>query len=110
MKTEFTKFGAVVEATRKSLDAAAKKFEQVDVRTRAIQRSLKGVQSLPSPEQGSDAAALRLELARRGIRTRRPEVSTLARPAPADCGTNLHPRRHDRAAHGHAFAGLVTRP
>ena len=66
VKTEFTKFGAVVEATRKSLDAAAKKFEQVDVRTRAIQRSLKGVQSLPSPEQGSDAAALRLELGAQG--------------------------------------------
>ena len=66
VKTEFTKFGAVVEATRKSLDAAAKKFEQVDVRTRAIQRSLKGVQSLPSPEQGRDAAALRLELGAQG--------------------------------------------
>ena len=56
----------MVEATRKSLDAAAKKFEQVDVRTRAIQRSLKGVQSLPSPEQGSDAAALLLELGAQG--------------------------------------------
>src|SRR5574344_348961 len=66
VKTEFTKFGAVVEATRKSLDAAAKKFEQVDVRTRAIQRSLKGVQSLPSPEQGRDAEALRLELGAQG--------------------------------------------
>ncbi len=48
VKTEFAKFGEVVEATRKSIDAAAKKFEQVDVRTRAIQRRLRTVQELPS--------------------------------------------------------------
>ena len=52
VKTEFAKFGEVVEATRKSIDAAAKKFEQVDVRTRAIQRKLRDVQELP------DAATL----------------------------------------------------
>jgi DNA recombination protein RmuC len=34
VKTEFGKFGEVVEATRKSIDAAAKRFEQVGVRTR----------------------------------------------------------------------------
>jgi len=50
VKTEFAKFGDVVEATRKSIDAAAKRFEQVDVRTRAIQRKLRGVQELPAPE------------------------------------------------------------
>ena len=48
VKTEFAKFGEVVEATRKSIDAAAKRFEQVDVRTRAIQRRLRTVQELPS--------------------------------------------------------------
>ncbi len=51
VKTEFAKFGDVVEATRKSIDAAAKKFEQVDVRTRAIQRRLRGVQELPAPQE-----------------------------------------------------------
>ncbi len=50
VKTEFAKFGDVVEATRKSIDAAAKKFEQVGVRTRAIQRRLRDVQELPAPE------------------------------------------------------------
>ena len=50
VKTEFSKFGEVVDATRRSIDAAAKKFEQVDVRTRAIQRRLRGVQELPAPE------------------------------------------------------------
>lgn len=48
VKSEFAKFGDVVEATRKSIDAAAKRFEQVDVRTRAIQRRLRTVQELPS--------------------------------------------------------------
>ena len=55
VKTEFAKFGDVVEATRRSIDAAAKKFEQVDVRTRAIQRRLRGVQELPAPEAGAGA-------------------------------------------------------
>ncbi|MGE8318904.1 MAG: DNA recombination protein RmuC [Comamonas sp.] len=54
VKTEFHKFGEVVEATRKSIDAAAKRFEQVDVRTRAIQRRLSGVHELPAPDQAED--------------------------------------------------------
>ena len=64
VKNEFAKFGDVVEATKKSIDAAAKRFEQVDVRTRAIQRRLRDVQDLPAPEaqgvavQGSGALAL----------------------------------------------------
>jgi len=54
VKTEFAKFGEVVEATRKSIDAAARRFDQVGVRTRAIQRHLRNVQELPAtagPEQ-----------------------------------------------------------
>jgi len=39
----------VVEATKKSIDAAAKKFDEVGVRTRAIQRKLRDVQDLPAP-------------------------------------------------------------
>jgi len=67
VKTEFAKFGEVVEATRRSIDAAAKKFEQVDVRTRAIQRRLRGVQELPAPEAplpeqaGAHASGLLIE-------------------------------------------------
>ncbi|SDC14602.1 DNA recombination protein RmuC [Paracidovorax valerianellae] len=49
VKTEFGKFGEVVEATRKSIDAAAKRFDEVGVRTRAIQRRLSDVQALPAP-------------------------------------------------------------
>ena len=60
VKTEFAKFGDVVEATRKSIDAAARKFEQVGVRTRAIQRHLRNVQELPEPDAGNEAAGLPL--------------------------------------------------
>ena len=51
VKTEFGKFAEVVDATRKSIESAAKRFEQVDVRTRAIQRSLREVHTLPEPAQ-----------------------------------------------------------
>ncbi|KRC16550.1 DNA recombination protein RmuC [Acidovorax sp. Root219] len=50
VKTEFAKFGDVVEATKKSIDSAAKRFEEVGVRTRAIQKRLRDVQDLPAPD------------------------------------------------------------
>ncbi|WP_159915608.1 DNA recombination protein RmuC [Pantoea sp. 18069] len=50
VKTEFAKFGEVVAATKKSIDAAARKFDEVGVRTRAIQRKLRDVQDLPVPQ------------------------------------------------------------
>ena len=56
VKTEFNKFGDIVEATKKSIDAAARKFDDVGVRTRAIQRRLRDVQELPAPQR--DAAAM----------------------------------------------------
>jgi DNA recombination protein RmuC len=54
VKTEFGKFGDIVESTRKSLELAARKFDEVGTRTRVINRRLKDVQSLP------DAAAVPL--------------------------------------------------
>ncbi|MCW5221048.1 DNA recombination protein RmuC [Verminephrobacter aporrectodeae subsp. tuberculatae] len=50
VKTEFAKFGDVVEATKKSIDAAARRFDEVGVRTRAIERKLRAVQELPAPD------------------------------------------------------------
>jgi DNA recombination protein RmuC len=47
IKTEFGKFGEVIDATRKKLDAASKSFETVDVRTRKINKTLSGVEALP---------------------------------------------------------------
>lgn len=49
VKTEFSKFGDIVDATKKSIDAAASKFEEVGKRTRAIQRKLRDVEGLPAP-------------------------------------------------------------
>ena len=48
VKTEFGKFGEVIDATKKKLEAASKQFDSVDIRTRAINRSLKGVEALPA--------------------------------------------------------------
>jgi len=62
VKTEFGKFGQVVEATKKSIDAAAKKFDEVGVRTRAIERKLRAVQELPAPDAGDTPALLDVAL------------------------------------------------
>ena len=47
VKTEFGKFGDVLAKTRKKLDEASRTIEQAEVRTRAIDRSLRKVESLP---------------------------------------------------------------
>ncbi len=47
VKSEFGKFGEVVAATQKKLEAATNQFSQVGVRTRAIQRKLRDVEALP---------------------------------------------------------------
>ena len=49
VKTEFGKFGDIIDATKKKIEAASRQFDQVDVRTRAIQRQLRGVEELPTP-------------------------------------------------------------
>lgn len=50
VKTEFGKFAAVLEKTRKQLDSARNTIDTAGVRTRAIERKLRGVESLPEPE------------------------------------------------------------
>lgn len=47
VKTEFEKFGVVLEKTREKIEAAGKELDNAGVRTRAINRALKGVQQLP---------------------------------------------------------------
>jgi DNA recombination protein RmuC len=47
VKTEFGKFGDIIDAAKRKIEAASRQFEQVDVRTRAIQRKLRGVEALP---------------------------------------------------------------
>jgi DNA recombination protein RmuC len=60
VKTEFQKFGEVVEATKRSIDAAAKKFDEVGKRTRAVQKKLRDVQELPAVEGVPALAAVDL--------------------------------------------------
>jgi DNA recombination protein RmuC len=50
VKTDFGKFGDMLEKTRKKLVEATNTIDSAGVRTRAIERKLKDVQSLPAPE------------------------------------------------------------
>lgn len=50
VKTEFGKFGAVLEKTRKQLDAARNTIDSAGTRTRAIERKLRSVEELPAAD------------------------------------------------------------
>jgi len=50
VKTEFGKFGGVLAKTKKKLQEASKTIDQAEVRTRAIERSLREVQEAPIEE------------------------------------------------------------
>ena len=50
VKTEFGKFGDILEKTKKKLDEASNSIDAAAVRTRAIERKLRGVQELPANE------------------------------------------------------------
>ncbi len=53
-KSEFAKFGDVLDKVKDKLDQASRQIEQTGVRSRAIERSLREVQTLPGAE-ASDA-------------------------------------------------------
>ncbi len=50
VKTEFGKFGDVLAKTKAQLQAASNTIESAQVRTRAIERKLKGVEGLPDAQ------------------------------------------------------------
>ncbi len=50
VKTEFAKFGEMLAVTKKKLDEASNSLGKAEVRTRAIERQLRDVQSLPAVE------------------------------------------------------------
>jgi DNA recombination protein RmuC len=52
VKTEFAKFGEVLEKTKTKLDQARSQFDQIGVRSRAIERKLRDVEALPLAEGG----------------------------------------------------------
>ena len=58
VKTEFGKFGDTLEATRKKLELATRSIESAGVRTRQIERRLKGVEALPPAEAQAKLGAL----------------------------------------------------
>lgn len=50
VKTEFGKFGTILEKTKKKLQEAANVIDDATVRTRAIERQLRNVQELPQEQ------------------------------------------------------------
>ncbi len=50
VKTEFAKFGEALDRVRKKIDEAGNSIDQVAVRKRAVERKLKGIESLPGPQ------------------------------------------------------------
>lgn len=50
VKTEFSRFGEVLDKVKKKLDEASNHIDQTGVRTRAIERRLRTVQELPQAE------------------------------------------------------------
>ncbi|MCK4511248.1 DNA recombination protein RmuC, partial [bacterium] len=47
VKTEFGNFGGVLDKLQRQLSTASKTVEETGVRTRAIERKLRGVEELP---------------------------------------------------------------
>ncbi|MBL0167363.1 MAG: DNA recombination protein RmuC [Propionivibrio sp.] len=58
IKSEFGKFGEALEATRRKLEQATRSIESAGVRTRQIERKLKGVEALPVIEAQALLGAL----------------------------------------------------
>ncbi len=52
VKTEFGKFGDVLDKVKKKLDEASNQIDQTGRRTRVISRHLKGVEELPAAQAG----------------------------------------------------------
>lgn len=50
VKTEFAKFGTILDKTRKKIQEAGNIIDQADVRTRSIKRKLKHVELMPEEE------------------------------------------------------------
>ena len=50
VKTEFAKFGGVLDAVKRKLGEASDKIDATGVRTRAMERSLRDVEKLPEAE------------------------------------------------------------
>lgn len=63
VKTEFMKYGGVLDRVKKKLTEAQNTVEQAEVRTRSIERKLRRVEALPTAENGE----IKEELALAGV-------------------------------------------
>lgn len=61
VKTEFEKFGQAIQDTEKKLEEVANKFKNVGVRARAVERKLRGVETLPGLDTSDDPRVLPLD-------------------------------------------------
>ena len=61
VKTEFEKFGLAIQETEKKLDEVANKFKHVGVRARAVERKLRGVDTLPGTDTTADPLTLPID-------------------------------------------------
>jgi DNA recombination protein RmuC len=61
VKTEFAKFGGVIEKVEKKLEDASKTLATVGTRSRAIERKLRGVEQLPEHEADEVLVAATVE-------------------------------------------------
>ena len=51
VRTEFGKFGNILEKTKEKLESASKEIDNAGIRTRVIERKLKDVESLPNDDE-----------------------------------------------------------
>ena len=58
VKTEFGKFGEALSSVKDKLDQAARKMEDVDVRSRAITKKLRDVEELPDESAAAVAGVI----------------------------------------------------
>jgi DNA recombination protein RmuC len=61
VKTEFGKFGEVIEATKSKLDQARGQFDKLGTRQRAIERKLRDVEAMPVIEDKEIVDLLNVE-------------------------------------------------
>jgi DNA recombination protein RmuC len=72
VKTEFGRFGEVLAATKRQLQTVTNSIDAAEVRTRAMERQLKGVESLPEPDAQRLLGAAENEPPEPGIRPPEP--------------------------------------
>ena len=76
VKSEFGKFGEVLDRVKRQLQTASNTIDETGVRTRAIERRLRGVEELPAGERTL------FDVADPATTSRRP-AEARARPEPA---------------------------